>query len=324
MNGGWPTRWHRPLYVANSINVPERTSQRWILLVEDEKDLRDAIGSYLAQEGGFHVTGVSDARSAMLVARGIVLPTTSRRSRFKFNREFTQHVDVDGSGSSNSTSNATIPPDCLVLDIRLGRDATSGLDLLKIIRTDPILVNLPVVLLTARGKVEDRILGYEAGADVYLPKPFDPEELLSIINGLLRREVRDRLADRKNIQENDNTKTNFMYQELKRELMEIKSLMQQLDGISSPSDAQQSNDPDEQEDLLRELLEIKTKIKGTITNDGDTDNLQRLTDRADFSTISVLSPGKTKLLILALVAYLYRAYSSCNSPITVYFQRRLM
>ena len=45
----------------------------------------------------------------------------------------------------------------------------------------------PILLLTARGETEDRIKGLEAGADDYLPKPFEPKELLLRINAILRR-----------------------------------------------------------------------------------------------------------------------------------------
>ena len=47
--------------------------------------------------------------------------------------------------------------------------------------------NTPILLLTARGEIEDRIKGLEAGADDYLPKPFEPKELLLRINAILRR-----------------------------------------------------------------------------------------------------------------------------------------
>merc|ERR1711862_766446 len=46
-------------------------------------------------------------------------------------------------------------------------------------------MGIPVILLTAKGGTEDRVIGYQSGADAYLPKPFDPDELLSIIQSLL-------------------------------------------------------------------------------------------------------------------------------------------
>jgi len=77
------------------------------------------------------------------------------------------------------------PPDLVVLDVMLpGR---SGFDVLREIRAS--LPRLPVIMLTARGEPIDRILGLELGADDYLPKPFDPRELVARIRAILRRTV---------------------------------------------------------------------------------------------------------------------------------------
>lgn len=62
-----------------------------------------------------------------------------------------------------------------------------GIELLGLIRADSRLARVPVVLLTAKAMAQDRVAGYKAGADVYLPKPFDPEELLSIVDNLIIR-----------------------------------------------------------------------------------------------------------------------------------------
>ncbi len=73
-------------------------------------------------------------------------------------------------------------PDMVMLDIMLpGRD---GLDVLKEIRA---AYSLPVIMLTAKGDDADRIVGLELGADDYLPKPFNPRELLARIRAVLRR-----------------------------------------------------------------------------------------------------------------------------------------
>jgi DNA-binding NarL/FixJ family response regulator len=58
---------------------------------------------------------------------------------------------------------------------------------LGLIRADERFERVPVILLTAKGMTEDRIQGYKVGADVYLPKPFNPEELLSIIDKVILR-----------------------------------------------------------------------------------------------------------------------------------------
>ncbi len=77
-----------------------------------------------------------------------------------------------------------ISPDMLVLDVMMPGE--SGLDLTRSLRQEQGN-DLPVLMLTARGAPEDRIAGFEAGADDYLPKPFEPRELVLRIRALLRR-----------------------------------------------------------------------------------------------------------------------------------------
>jgi DNA-binding response OmpR family regulator len=73
-------------------------------------------------------------------------------------------------------------PDIVILDIMLpGKD---GLDVLKEIRSEH---SVPVIMLTAKGEDADRIVGLELGADDYLPKPFNPRELLARIKAVTRR-----------------------------------------------------------------------------------------------------------------------------------------
>lgn len=75
-------------------------------------------------------------------------------------------------------------PDLMVLDVMMPGE--SGLDLITSLRNSHHQ-NLPVLLLTARGAPEDRIAGFEAGADDYLGKPFEPMELVLRIRAMLRR-----------------------------------------------------------------------------------------------------------------------------------------
>jgi len=75
--------------------------------------------------------------------------------------------------------------DALVLDLMLPDG--DGLDLCRELRSSPRHRMLPLLMLTARGEPLDRILGLELGADDYLPKPFEPRELLARVKALLRR-----------------------------------------------------------------------------------------------------------------------------------------
>ena len=73
--------------------------------------------------------------------------------------------------------------DLIILDLMLPNE--SGLDICKRIRVNK--VNIPIIMLTAKGDEVDRIIGLEMGADDYLPKPFNPRELLARINSIFRR-----------------------------------------------------------------------------------------------------------------------------------------
>ena len=77
------------------------------------------------------------------------------------------------------------PYDALVLDLMLPDG--DGLDLTRALRADAKTRRLPLLMLTARGEPLDRVVGLELGADDYLPKPFEPRELLARVKALLRR-----------------------------------------------------------------------------------------------------------------------------------------
>ncbi|HEY5346544.1 MAG TPA: response regulator [Rhizomicrobium sp.] len=72
--------------------------------------------------------------------------------------------------------------DLLILDVMMPGE--SGLELTKSVRSHS---RVPILMLTARGEAQDRIAGLELGADDYLPKPFEPRELLLRVSALLRR-----------------------------------------------------------------------------------------------------------------------------------------
>ncbi|MCB9780397.1 MAG: response regulator transcription factor [Alphaproteobacteria bacterium] len=94
-------------------------------------------------------------------------------------------VEVAGDGPSALARVGRGGVDLVVLDVMMpGMD---GLEVLRTLRRSPASERLPVVMLTARGEDTDRIVGLELGADDYLPKPFNPRELLARITSVLRR-----------------------------------------------------------------------------------------------------------------------------------------
>lgn len=75
--------------------------------------------------------------------------------------------------------------DLVILDVMLPE--MDGFEVCRQIRRDTQLQNMPVLMLTARGDVMDRVIGLELGADDYLAKPFEPRELVARIHNILRR-----------------------------------------------------------------------------------------------------------------------------------------
>ncbi|MFQ6871715.1 response regulator transcription factor [Romboutsia timonensis] len=92
-------------------------------------------------------------------------------------------VDAVYSGDEGLDYALTGVYDVIILDIMLPK--LNGIEILKMVRKRKI--STPVILLTAKGSVEDRILGLDSGADDYLPKPFSPDELLARLRALTRR-----------------------------------------------------------------------------------------------------------------------------------------
>nr|YP_009394014.1 hypothetical protein [Polysiphonia sertularioides]ARW62576.1 hypothetical protein [Polysiphonia sertularioides] len=74
-------------------------------------------------------------------------------------------------------------PDLVISDIMMN-DLT-GYDFIKLLNLSDYFMNIPVVFLTAKGMTNDRIKGYNLGCYAYLTKPFDPEELVAILNSIL-------------------------------------------------------------------------------------------------------------------------------------------
>jgi two-component system response regulator TctD len=115
----------------------------------------------------------------LLIEDDLALRTTLQRSLVRAS----MRVDVCSDGALALSSWSSLQPDVVVLDLSLpGKD---GLEVLQLARKAGL--GTPVLILTARGTVGDRILGLNAGADDYLPKPFDLDELEARVRALHRR-----------------------------------------------------------------------------------------------------------------------------------------
>jgi DNA-binding NarL/FixJ family response regulator len=162
--------------------------EKWIIICDDEESIRKTVGQLLFDRG-YQVTACADGSTALRVA-------------------LSKRADSNGDVVDKI-------PDCIVSDIRMpGMD---GLELLRRIRSEELLVEVPVILLTAKGRTQDRIAGYDSGADAYLSKPFDPDELVAIVDNVIDRHE---TLNGANIQVSD----------LKRDLDEIKFLLLEKGG----------------------------------------------------------------------------------------------
>jgi two-component system phosphate regulon response regulator OmpR len=91
-------------------------------------------------------------------------------------------VTIAGNGATGIAREAREPFDALILDLML--PDMDGLDVCRAVRGRAAT---PILMLTARGDAMDRVVGLEMGADDYLPKPFEPRELLARLRSILRR-----------------------------------------------------------------------------------------------------------------------------------------
>ena len=99
-----------------------------------------------------------------------------------------------GDGEAGLTALQSDPFDLVVLDLML--PGIDGLEVCRRIRAlSGDLARMPVLMLTAKGDPMDRVVGLELGADDYLPKPFEPRELLARIRAVLRRHQPDAVAE---------------------------------------------------------------------------------------------------------------------------------
>ncbi len=125
-----------------------------LLVVDDEPNLLTAIAAVLRGKG-FEVTTARNGKDAMLqIARSL--------------------------------------PDLIVSDVRM--PVMDGYRLARQLRSAPHTKLIPIVFLTAKDETEDRIEGFRSGVDVYLTKPFEPDELIAVVQNILDRVERTRTA----------------------------------------------------------------------------------------------------------------------------------
>ena len=117
------------------------------MVIEDEKDIQELLEHYLRREG-FQVQLAGDGEAGLRKVK-----------QEKF--------------------------DMILLDLMLPR--MDGLEVCRILRSQPSTAPIPLIMVTAKGEEADRVVGLELGADDYITKPFSPRELVARVKALLRR-----------------------------------------------------------------------------------------------------------------------------------------
>jgi DNA-binding NarL/FixJ family response regulator len=117
----------------------------YVLLVDDDNSMRKSLSCYLSNKG-FLVKSFKDVNSAFLSLQQKI-------------------------------------PDIIISDILM--PINNGYSLIKLLKKNPEYSRIVFIFLTAKGMTQDRIIGYNLGCHAYLTKPFDPEELISIMRSLL-------------------------------------------------------------------------------------------------------------------------------------------
>lgn len=171
----------RSTFITNHISQTYKDNSirndKVVWLIDDEQAILDAVSSYLHSAGYIVRTYLNASTPLSLI------------------------------------ENFNTMPDAIVCDINM--PIMTGLDFLAKLRLKPITNSLPFIFLTAKGNLEDRIRGYDYGTDCYLMKPFDPEELLAILDTIIERKV---------FVEKDQS-IGFSLEEIRDDLREVKELL---------------------------------------------------------------------------------------------------
>ena len=195
-----------------------------ILLVDDEPGIRTAVKAYLNDEG-FDVSTAIDGEDGFQKAQQIV-------------------------------------PDVVITDVMMPR--SDGYELLSKLRKDERLGGTPVIFLTAKGMTIDRTQGYQAGVDDYIPKPFDPDELVARVKNVVKRQER-LLSEAARFADTD-------VSQMAKQITEIRSMLTKGDKNHSQKDLIIPNFTPREESVLQLVAEglmnkeIARKLETSIRN----------------------------------------------------------
>lgn len=239
----------------NDQQTDSKRRSRRIWIIDDEELILNAVGKYI-QSSGYQIQTFTNA--------SVPLSLLQKKTSNDYNHKH-----------DNNKNDNVIIPDAIISDILMPN--VTGLQLLQIIRSNPKIHKIPFIFLTAKGTTEDRIKGYNYGVDGYLMKPFDPEELVVMLDRLVdRREFLD--DENVNVETDDNlVDMNVLFQherkegvsidELKNDLDEIKVLLRKLNGRKNGIIDQRMNK--KMNNVMKQLpaLSSSSSIVSTTLND---------------------------------------------------------
>ena len=174
-----------------------------VLLVEDEALIRETVALSLADEG-FEVCVADNGQTALEILLGETSKGASKAAQFGNlasrqtpRREKTEREKAgkEKIGREEAGSEMSSDINLVILDLML--PGMNGLDLCRLVRHQGI--DVPILILSAKGTETDRVLGLEVGADDYLTKPFGMRELIARCRALLRRYQSQRKPDDKSV-----------------------------------------------------------------------------------------------------------------------------
>lgn len=203
------------------------TSQSTILIIDDEPALRLGLAAKIKRHG-YDVVTACDGLDGMQKARDFL-------------------------------------PDLIVSDVMM--PPPNGFELRKMLSRDPLLASIPFIFLTARTGVDDRVNGIRDGADDYITKPFDTEELLARVDALLRRVQVEQARGRDEMREIANQDM----EKLKNEILQNfhHEMRTPLTNIVMPLELILNNrfeNPEEQTNFIRTALSNVDRLQSLVTD----------------------------------------------------------
>lgn len=204
--------------VSNNINVTSQSNQISILLVEDNAELRQFLNITLSKLN-YSVFEAENGKMGLEIAKEIL-------------------------------------PDLIITDVMMPE--MDGFQMTELLKNDMLTSHIPIVILTAKGRLESKITGYKSGADAYLPKPFNTEELMVRIEQLLRSRIvlQQKYGEAKHIIELNNESD-----ESKNEIEDLSPLdVEFMNRIYTYIEANLDNEEISVESLTKELAMSRTQI----------------------------------------------------------------